>query len=46
MGKSLSSIFLIQICTDQDLTFHLTNQSTKVKMLPTKKMWTILLVPK
>ena len=37
MGKSLSSVFLIQICTDQ---------STKVKMLPTKKMCTILLVPK
>ena len=38
MGKSLSSVFLIQICTDQDPTFHLTHQSTKVKMLPTNKI--------
>ena len=46
MGKSLSSVFLFKICTDQDPTFHLTHKSTKVKMLPTKKMYTILLVPK
>ena len=37
MGKSLSGVFLIQICTDQDTNFHLTYQSTKVKMLPTNK---------
>ena len=37
MGKSLSSVFSIQICTDQDPTFHLTHKCTKVKMLPTKK---------
>ena len=34
MGKSLSSVFLIQVCTDQDPTTH---QATKVKMLPTNK---------
>ena len=37
MGKSLSSVFLSQICRNQDLIFHLTNQSTKVKMLHTNK---------
>ena len=37
MGKSLSIVFLIQICRDQDPIFHLTHQSTKVKMLPTNK---------
>ena len=37
MGKSLSSVFLIQICRDQDPIFHLTHQSTEVKMLPTTK---------
>ena len=46
MGKSLPSVFLFQICTNQDPTFHLTLKSTKVKMLRTKKMYTILLVPK
>ena len=37
MGKSLSSVFLSQICRDQDPIFHLTHQSTKVKMLHTNK---------
>ena len=37
MGKSLSSVFLSPICRDQDPIFHLTNQSTKVKMLHTNK---------
>ena len=37
MGKSLSSVFLIQVFTDQDPTFLLTHQATKVKMLPTNK---------
>ena len=37
MGKSLSSVFLSQISRDQDPIFHLTHQSTKVKMLHTNK---------
>ena len=37
MGKSLSSVFLSQICRDQDPIFHLTRQSTKVKMLHANK---------
>ena len=37
MGQSLSSVFLSQICRDQDPIFHLANQSTKVKMLQTNK---------
>ena len=37
MGKSLSSVFLSQISRDQDPIFHLTHQSTKVKMLRTNK---------
>ena len=45
MGKSLSSVFLSQICRDQDPIFHLTYQSTKVKMLHANEN-AILLVPK
>ena len=37
MGQSLSSVFLSQICRDQDPIFHLVHQSTKVKMLQTNK---------
>ena len=37
MGKSLSSVFLTQICRDQDPIFHLKYLSTKVKMLDTNK---------
>ena len=37
MGKSLSSVFLSQICRDQDPIFHLTYLSTKVKILHTNK---------
>ena len=37
MGKSLSSVFLSQICIDQDPIFHLIHQSIKVKMLHTNK---------
>ena len=37
MGKSLSSVFLSQICIDQDPIFHLTHQSTKFKMLHKNK---------
>ena len=41
MGKSLSSVFLSQICRDQDHIFDLTHQSTKVKMLHTNKHLTL-----
>ena len=37
MSKSLSSVFLSQICRDRDPIFHLTYQSIKVKMLHTNK---------
>ena len=37
MDKSLSSVFLSQICIDQDPIFHLTHQSKKVEMLHTNK---------
>ena len=46
MGKPLSSVFLSQICRDQGPIFHLIHQSSKVKMLHTIKMFTVLLVPK
>ena len=35
--ESRTSVFLSQICRDQDPILHLTHQSTKVKMLHTKK---------
>ena len=37
MDKSLSSVFLSQICIDQDPIFHLTHQSKKVEILHTNK---------
>ena len=37
MGEFLSSVLSSQICRDQDPIFHLTHQSTKVKMLHTNK---------
>ena len=44
--ESRTSVFLSQICRDQDPIFHLTHQSTKVKCYTQIKMFTILLVPK
>ena len=37
MSKSLSSVFLSQICRHQDSIFYLTHQSAKAKMLQTNK---------
>ena len=35
--ESRTSVFLSQICRDQDPIFHLTHQSTEVKILHTNK---------